>query len=244
MQFENDVKDYLSGSSFSNGLNIKICKKSDFLGDRLSIIENISNNKDIIHLGCVDHIPLIEDKIRDNTWLHSRLCSCTRRCLGIDNNCDGIEYLASKLGYTDVICADIINSDIPEIINNKWDYLIMGEILEHVDDPCSFLRAIRNKYSKNINSIIISVPNALSWQNITHTFSHEECINSDHRYWFTPYTLAKVITLAGMEVAEFFFCQPYPSKRETISIFNHPFSKFVIRRYPATRQTLVMVVKL
>ena len=247
MQFDDNTKKYLSGSSFSSGLTIKICQKGDLLEDRLSIIENITKGKEIIHLGCVDHLPLIEEKIRKNVWLHSRLCSCTHRCLGIDINSEGIKYLETKLGYTDLVCADITKSDISELMGNQWDYLIMGEILEHLDNPCAFLTAIHEKYSQNIGRMVITVPNALSWQNISYTFSHEECINTDHRYWFTPYTLGKIITQAGMEVDEFFFCQPFPSQRGILSWLIHPMALFrqaIIRKYPATRQTLVMVVKL
>lgn len=246
MEFEKHVKNFLSGSSFSNGLSLKICHKNDPLRDRFSIIEEICNGKDIIHLGCVDHLPLVEKKIKDGVWLHARLCSCARKCLGIDINNEGVEYL-TKLGYSEVICADITKDDIPDLIGNQWDYLVLGEILEHVDNPCAFLTTIHEKYSKNVGRMIITVPNAFSWQNILHTFSHEECINTDHRYWFTPYTLAKITIRAGMEVESFLFCQPVPLPVGRLSWLIHPRSLLrhaILYRYPATRQTLVMVVKL
>lgn len=246
MEFENNLKKFLSGSNFSSGLTVKICQKGDHLSDRFSIIEEICNRKDIIHLGCVDHLPLIERKISDNSWLHARLCACTHRCLGIDINSDGVNYLITKLGYSDVICADITKDNISGLIDRQWDYLVMGEILEHVNDPCAFLTAIHKRYSNNIGHMIITVPNAFCWENVSHTFSHEECINTDHRYWFTPYTLAKIITQAGMEVEQFFFCQSTPSAGrlswliQPRSLLRHA----MLHRYPAIRQTLVMVVKL
>ncbi len=251
MKFEKNLRSFLSGSSFSSGLSVKICQKGDALRDRFSIIEEICNGKDIIHLGCVDHIPLIERKIRDNIWLHARLCACAHRCLGIDINSEGVEYLVTKLGYSETICADITKDNIPDLMNNQWDYLIVGDILEHVDNPCAFLAAIHKRYSQNIGHMIITVPNAFSWQNISHTFSHEECINRDHRYWFTPYTLGKIVAQAGMEVEQFLFCQPFPPStiplRKILSWPIHPRSLFrhtIFRRYPATRETLVMVVNL
>ncbi len=245
--FENNLKEFLSGLYFSNGLTVKISQRGEPLSDRFSILENFCNSKDIIHLGCVDHLPLVERKISDHTWLHARLCACAHRCLGVDINNEGVEYLVAKLGYSDTICADITKDDIPDIIDSQWDYLVMGEILEHVDNPCAFLSAIHEKYSKNISRMIITVPNAFSWQNISYTFSHEECINTDHRYWFTPYTLAKVTTQAGMEVEQFLFCQPAPLPAGRLPGLIHPKSLLkhaILHRYPATRQTLVMVVKL
>lgn len=250
MKFEDSIKEYLLGTSFSNGLVIKVCQKGDPLKDRFSIMEEICKGKNIIHLGCVDHIPLIDKKIRDNVWLHARLCACAHRCFGIDINKEGVEYLVSRLNYSDIICADITKDDIPELLNNQWDYLVVGEILEHVDNPCAFLTAIHDKYSQNIDRMIITVPNAFSWQNISYTFSCEECINTDYRYWFTPYTLGKIATQAGMEIEEFLFCQLTPSSKGNLSWLSwliHPLSFFrhaILRRYPATRQTLLMVVKL
>lgn len=247
MQFNDHVSRYLSGSCFSSGLIIKIGHKNDPLRDRFTVLEDICRGKDIVHLGCVDHLPLIEEKIRENTWLHARLCSCAHRCLGIDINSEGIECLINKLGYSDVVCADITRDNISDLSNKQWDYLVIGEILEHVDNPCTFLTAIHDRYCHNINHLVITVPNAFSLQNISHAFSHEEYINTDHRYWFTPYTLGKIVTLAGMTIKEFFFCEPFPLSKRILSWAFHPkglIQRAILERCPATRQTLVMVVKL
>ena len=247
MEFNDNIKKYLSGLYFSNGLTVKISQSGESLSDRFNILEYLCKSKDIIHLGCVDHLPLIEKKISDNIWLHARLCACAHRCLGIDINSEGVEHLKNKLAYSDIIYADITKDNIPDITDSQWDYLVMGEILEHVDDPCTFLTAIHEKYSKNISRMIITVPNAFSLQNILHIFSHEECINTDHRYWFTPYTLAKITTRAGMEVDQFLFCQHNPLPSGRLSRLIHPTSLLryvILHRYPVTRQTIVMVVKL
>lgn len=246
MIFDDDVNCYINGDAFSNGLKIKISNSGEPVKDRFQLIESLCKDKKVIHLGCVDHLPLIHKKIEQNIWLHARLCNCASRCLGIDINREGIEYIKNKLGYEDVICADIVDESIDEIKNDSWDYLVLGEILEHVDNPCFFLNRIRENYSTNIDRLIITVPNAFSWQNITYTFNHVECINTDHRYWFTPYTLAKIVYQAGMKWEQFFFCQPIGDNYTISSCFRHPSQLFhyaLFKRYPATRQTLLAVVK-
>ena len=55
--------------------------------------------------------------------------------------------MKTSLNYNNVLCADIINDDIPSLKKEKWDYLIMGEILEHIDNPVSFLTKINEKYN-------------------------------------------------------------------------------------------------
>ncbi|HOJ97687.1 MAG TPA: hypothetical protein PK024_12720, partial [Methanospirillum sp.] len=74
MKFNSDVFDYISGRKFSNGASIKIAKGNEPICNRFQIIESLCTNKTIIHLGCVDHLPLISKKIEQNTWLHARLC--------------------------------------------------------------------------------------------------------------------------------------------------------------------------
>lgn len=244
MKFDQSLQNYINGLNFSNGLTIDIAKKENTIIDRFSILEQLSKDKKIIHLGCCDHIPLIQNKIKNNIWLHSRLSDNSKRCIGIDINEDGIKYLRNILGYEDVLCGDIIEDDLKDITEEHWDYLILGEILEHVDNPHLFLSTIKNKYNGHIDKLIITVPNAFSYQNMRYTFSNKECINTDHRYWFTPYTLAKIAVLAGMQVESFCFCIPTPQNNNIINRI-HPkklFLDFIFKHYPATRQTLVMVV--
>jgi len=247
MKFDDDTLDYISGKKFSSGASIKISKRNETIYNRFQIIESLCKNKNIIHLGCVDHLPLINKKIEQNIWLHARLCKVAKKCLGIDINIEGIDYLKYKLGYKDVIYGDIANGDISEIKEKYWDFLVMGEILEHVNNPCFFLQKIHEKYSNNIEKVIITVPNAFSWQNFNGILSHYELINTDHRYWFSPYTLAKIVYLSGMQVEEFYFCESFYMDNKLSSMICHPktlFHKFLYRMYPATRLTLLMVAKL
>ena len=164
--------------------------------------------------------------------------NCTRRCLGIDIDQEAIEYLKNELGYKDVLKADIIKDDpIKQISAQKWDYLIIGELLEHLDDPINFLKNIKNKYSLYINCLIVSAPNALRIENYHNSKKHLELINSDHRFWFTPYTLAKIMNQADFQVDSFQFCQGYKMGAGLI------LKRRLLKKYPAFRDTIVMTAK-
>ena len=102
---------------------------------------------------------------------------------------------------------------IPEEVKDmQFDYVILGEMLEHVNDPVFFLRNIKEKLKSNVSKIIITVPNALRFRRVFDRFYNrgnrinEEYINSDHRYWFTPYTIAKVCMQSGIYPEKLFFC--------------------------------------
>ncbi len=81
MKFEKKIDPYLEGTSFSNGLIVQIAEGMESARDRLQIIENLVAGRSVIHVGCVDHIPLLDEKIKKNRWLHARMaCALQRSC--------------------------------------------------------------------------------------------------------------------------------------------------------------------
>ena len=116
----------------------------------------------------------------------------------------GIEYLAS-IGYDDVLSGDLNGGDIfPKVASDHFDYAIFGEVLEHVDNPVAFLGDFRALYKDTVDRVVVTVPNAFRHNNVKALLSSDEVINTDHRYWFTPFTIAKVATRAGLVVEDVF----------------------------------------
>ena len=72
-----------------------------------------------------------------------------------------------------------------------------GEIIEHLDNPVNFLKAFKEKYGNNVERFIITVPSIYNTHQFTNMMNYKEIINSDHRFWFTPYTISKVLASAG-----------------------------------------------
>lgn len=247
MKFSSSVPQYLTGELFSNGLSVPISEPESNIPNRLQILEELVTGKAILHMGCVDHIPLIEKKIRENQWLHARLDASASRCLGVDINAEGIRYLQENLGYKDVIHANLLVDDPVEIHQRHWDFMIMGEILEHLDEPVSFLRALHERYTGIIDRLVLTVPNAFALANFFNALHHQEIINTDHRFWFTPFTLAKVAMKAGMQVNSFRFCEstsPAPTTYKGRPAIRPIIRNTFLKKYPAFRDTLVMEVVL
>lgn len=237
MRFNKEIESYLQSEKFSNGLKVELLSDCHPMQTRMEYIESLVEGKKVIHLGCTDHIPLIKDKIRNNLWFHKRLSEKAVRCLGVDINDQAIKYVQEELGYEDLIVHNVI-TDPPhnKILEDSWDYLILGEILEHVNDPTIFLSTLKNKYGAGIDKMIITVPNAFDYKNFYYSLSNIELINTDHRFWFTPYTLAKIAVEAGLRVESFEFCLPGELGRKEI------FKKFFLKKYPSFRETLVMTL--
>ncbi|WP_369601988.1 methyltransferase domain-containing protein [Hahella sp. SMD15-11] len=198
------IEDYLRGKRFSDGVSV-VYKKTGSVVSRIEYLSAMVNGKAVIHVGCVDHLPLLNKKIDSGTWLHSKLCERASRCVGLDINRDGVEELR-RLGYDDVYHFDIL-SDI-DLIEHEggWDYCILGEMIEHVDNPVLFLSNMRQKMLGRVRGLIVTTPNAFRKDNFLFALRSREVINSDHRYWFTPYTLSKILALSGFKVNRIDFC--------------------------------------
>jgi hypothetical protein len=216
MTLDSRTLEYLKGKKFSNSLEISY----DYfqpIPNRIKFLCELVKGKRVLHLGCLDHLPLIDDKIKRNQWLHKELTAASSACLGVDIDAETQAYVKLKHGFDNIILGDFTKTKLSEITGQTWDFAVLGELLEHIDNPVQYLSDIRTLYSNCLHKIIITVPNAWTQTTIRKANKSVEIINSDHRYWFTPYTLAKVITQAGMHLEEIYFANRVPlTKAELI----------------------------
>lgn len=237
MKMSSEILPYLEGKKFDDSLSFKI-EQQETPPDRIEFVENIIRGKSVIHIGCLDHVPLIEYRIKQGRWLHSRMTDAASDCLGIDINREGIETVRSQMNVSNICYGDLESEEkIEAIASRTWDYAVFGEVLEHLDNPVLFLKKFISDYGDNVDRIIITVPNALRATNIRLLFKGLEVINSDHRFWFTPYTLLKVINQAGLVTEQLEMCKfDYSSSgiREKIR-------DFVLKRYPLLAEDIVVV---
>lgn len=209
MKFTEKDYAYLNGELFSNGYDLLLNDTSVYA--RTDKIIDIVRGKACLHVGCCDHIPLIEEKIRQNIWLHGLLEANCSRVVGIDINKEAVDYVnQKKFTPNEVYYADITSSDFIHQIpsaNLKIDYVLLGEIIEHVDNPVLFLTSMKENMEKLgfQGEYILTVPNAFCMLRGGKYGQGIECINSDHKYWFTPYTIAKVMSAAGITPKELWF---------------------------------------
>jgi hypothetical protein len=204
LHFDETDQKYLDGSAFSSIYQFRIQGVSESL-QRLALLAKLVAGKKVVHFGCVDHLPLLEQRRKEGIWLHEVLAGTCTDLVGVDINEQGVQYMKDA-GF-ETYNSNVVTEHPPaEIVTKKWDYIVAGEVLEHIDDPVMFLKAIREKYGACTERIIITVPNALSYTNFRFALRNIEMINSDHRFWFTPFTLLKVATQAGIQVEDFDLC--------------------------------------
>ncbi|WP_448516113.1 glycosyltransferase [Pseudothermotoga sp.] len=221
---------YLSGEKFSSSFEISLWNMPYL--DRISFLEKKCRGKNVAHIGFADHKDLIMKKLQNNVWLHKRLLEVCNVCYGIDIDCQAVEFVRNTLGISNVYCLDLINEDLPyEVSKNHFDYVLLPEVIEHLDDPVLFLKEIRRKFIDIAERIIVTVPNAFRLLNFHLAMKNSEGINTDHRYWFTPYTILKLIVRAGFEPEELFMADLYPSGSDLPS------------KIPILREDIILIAK-
>lgn len=238
------MDDYLTGKKFSNcyRMDLKTPKYYPGIPDRIEWLCDIVRGKKIIDLGFADHVDLIKKKLDKDQWLHKHLVTCTKRCLGIDINKEAVDFCRNNTPLQDIVyaplrllVADTSGKQIREIAEDEWDYLVMGELIEHQNFPAGFLFDL-TKY-KTIKKMLITTPNALRIDNFWWAKKHKELINSDHKFWFTPYTLSKAVVEAGLKVNWFGFCQGSQIPLHWV------YKRYILKKYPAFRDTIIMEVE-
>lgn len=234
MKIEDSVLPFLAGDEFSSGLRVRLSGAKRQCRTRIEELLLLCDAKRVLHVGFADHTSLIEEKARRGMWLHGLLLKRAARCVGVDINPEAIAYCRDTLRIRDVFQHDVLKDEPLDVIASEYfDVALLGEVLEHLKDPVGFLDALRTKYGQRLDKVVITVPNAFDLSNFVHARHSIEFINTDHRFWFTPYTLAKVASDAGFVPVEFFYPHENYAERWLYGALR--------RRYPMLRETIIGV---
>lgn len=245
MILKKEYYDYITGAKFDRGFKYKIAGGIKFGGeDKIAYLASLLKGKSVIHLGCTDHIDYIDLKIRENIWLHKIITDISKTCIGIDINEEAIEYIKKKYAgknfANNIYAADITSNFLKEK-NIKAEYLLMGEILEHIDNPVNFMKEIIAKNKGQIRKIIITVPNMYNIHTRIFSWFNIEQINTDHRYWFSPITLWKVASRAGLKVESIDLLSSPVSNKLTLTNILKLTSRYLFEWKPLNRKHIILV---
>ena len=186
MQFDPTTRAHLDGSTFSNAHLFKL-GNTGRAPRRVDRLMDLCRNQKVLHVGCCDHLDLIRSKVEQGVYLHQNLCKVASRCVGMDISEPGVALLR-ELGFPEVYVPNDVPQQSPQ---GDFDICLLADVIEHVGDVVGFLQSMRRYKFK---TLVVATPNAFRLRNF---LGRSELINTDHRYWFSPYTLCKVITDAG-----------------------------------------------
>ncbi|MFN3926855.1 MAG: class I SAM-dependent methyltransferase [Pseudanabaenaceae cyanobacterium] len=151
----------------------------------------------------------------------------------------------------------IYNSLIEDFASaNLYDVIILGHVLEHVDDPVTTLNTIKQWLLPHKGVILASVPNARSLHRqaavIMGLIPYEETmsekdIHHGHRRVYTPETFRRDFILAGLQIEFFggYWLKPLSDRQIEQTWTAEMLEAFMKlgERYPDIAAELVVVAK-
>lgn len=154
------------------------------------IVGLINNNKKVLNVGCAQN-PIIHDLLTKKSSL----------CVGIDINKKGVQRLEQKGHKTHVMDAEKINLD------EKFDYIIGGELIEHLSNPGLFLDASYRHLNKN-GQLIITTPNISSIFLYLLVVVFDKTQDSTHVYYFDKKNLQVLVERHQYKIRHYYYLPP------------------------------------
>lgn len=160
--------------------------------DRQTRIAQRVKNKKVLNIGCVGYI---EGRHNPRTpWLHHTIHKNAKETWGIDNDTKGIQKM-KQAGYKNIHEANANNFNL----NQKFDIIIAGEIIEHLTNFDTFFQSIKKHMTKK-TTLIITTPNPYKITNIARilafgkTYGHPE-----HTIYHDEHTLKEMLHQEGLK---------------------------------------------
>jgi len=182
----------LAGLEVAISANDYVHRWSSFRGQtRLDLLARIGTDaKSILEFGCGE-APLGEA-------LKKR-----QKCRIVGIELDQRAAAIARKRIDNVYCGDV--REIVALIREKFDWIIGGDIVEHLDEPWSFLSHLR-KIAAPGGRLLLSLPNVANASVINdllhgrfdYVYMGLTCVG--HLRFFTKRTIEEMLTIAGWEV--------------------------------------------
>ena len=184
----------------SNTSNPKIAVRDS----KIQFVTQFCQGKSVLDIGCVQHDP---KNYQSPYWLHKAIQQVADSVIGIDIDAAGVQYLVDR-GFN-IVVADAQHFDLQQ----KFDVLVAGDIIEHLEDLQGFLSSCRHHMHPE-SKLLISTPNPWFWKHtVRAAFKTEFWTNPEHTCWFCPRTLRQLVRRHGFDIGDIVFGSRYFKER-------------------------------
>jgi len=150
---------------------------------RIDVFRQLCAGRRVLHVGCVD-------------WPITDLGNSLH--VALDGSCaqlDGFDVHAEAFASLRPLVRGKLFSDWNDI-SDAYDIVLVPEVLEHVGDVQAFLGQLDSLRAPHV---VLTVPDAYSCARRHFDYNREqevfvEVVHPDHNCWYTPYTLASVLS--------------------------------------------------
>jgi 2-polyprenyl-3-methyl-5-hydroxy-6-metoxy-1,4-benzoquinol methylase len=149
--------------------------------DRLSWLAKSCAGKVVLDIGCYDETALAK---RDtHHWLHGRLAKTAKRVVGVDSSSKIPHGGLRTASNAAIHRGDGVHVDAGVMGGDRFDVVVAGEFIEHIESPLDFLRDIKARMPGA--QLLISTPNGVCFANTLLGLIRREVQHPDHLQNFT-----------------------------------------------------------
>ena len=209
----------------------KICNAKRI--EKFSSIVKFCEGKNVLDVGCIGQ----DHSFETDGWLHGKLKVSAKLLIGADINKAAMVNLNAQ-GYSIFFPEELEGKD------EKFDIIVMGDVIEHVKDPGSFLEYYA-QFLKEDGQMIICTPNVFGIRYVFQVlFFGKPGTNDEHTVGFDPYVMLELFDRTKLVPKDFFWLSEYkrPSnwKQKIIAVFS---SVLVLFRKYFNSNFMFIVVK-
>ena len=194
--------------------------------NRLDVIADLVRDREVLDLGVVDARVArgnAEERFeRTGKILFFELAEINPNIVGLDLDSEGVEVLKQR-GYN-AVYGDVHVVDL----DRKFDTIIAGEIIEHLDNPGQFLCNMF-RHLKPGGRLVVSTPNPFYAKQRGKIWRHGlPQVHEEHTCWFDPITLNHLLNRSGFTTLESYWINPHGQfiktwPRKLRGYFSHSF---------------------
>lgn len=215
------------------------------LVQRVDFIKDICRAKRVLHLGCTN-FPYTAEAISNDMLLHFELRGIAKDLYGFDADAEGISILEAN-GCNKLFVADLEKLDEVEI-NEKFDVIIAGEMIEHLNNPGLFLNGIK-RFMTTDTELVITTINAYCAMRFLVYFlrgngGENEPVHPDHVAYYSYRTLRLTLERMGLEVKESYFYDVGTEHRKFNRWVYNVFNDIAVWLSPQLSDGVIAVAKL
>ena len=176
------------------------------LTERVDFLKEACMNKKVLHLGCTDY-PFTQNSIANNMLLHFEIEKVAKELYGFDFDQAGIDIL-KEAGVQNIYRADLENlTEVP--LEETFDVILAGEMIEHLSNPGLFLRGIKRFMNRETILLITTINAYCGMRNVIYALrgkgGKNEPVHQDHVAYYSYSTLKLLVEREGLALEKFSF---------------------------------------
>lgn len=180
--------------------------------------------KNVLDVGCVGQNKFFTDP----RWVHAKIKKISGKLTGVDIN-QSHQKEFEELGYT------LLTPEKLAISQEKFDVIVMGDVIEHVDNLVEFLNFYKGFLNEN-GVMVITTPNALSIRQTLNVLLYgRPGINDEHTSVLECNTMLELFGRTKLDVVDFNWLHEYSKakKLSTKIVYGVSQVMYSIRKYYA-----------